>query len=117
VNDPCTGTATSTFGGGGGTKVFCSQALKTPNAATAKAARQTVTPFCPAALVGLDRAGEREAFIFSCPSTFFVLQKALIEKPAFRHPIKSSNNPLAVEPETENDAPRLNLLLQSHSRF
>jgi hypothetical protein len=27
VKDRCTGTATSTFGGGGGTKVFCSQAL------------------------------------------------------------------------------------------
>jgi hypothetical protein len=75
------------LGGGGGTKVFCSQALKIPNAARAKATRQTVAPFCPAALYDLKRAGERKAFIFSCPDTFF-LQKAFNQKSAFRHPIK-----------------------------
>jgi hypothetical protein len=38
------------MGGGGGTKVFCSQALKTPNAARAKAARQAVAPLSATAL-------------------------------------------------------------------
>jgi hypothetical protein len=99
VKDPCTGTATSTFGGGGGTKVFCSQALKTPNAATAKATRQSAALFCLAALFGLKRAGEREAFIFRAPIRFFVLQKAFTEKPAFRHPIKIATIRLQWNPK------------------
>jgi hypothetical protein len=74
----CTGTATSTFGGGGGTKVFCSQALKMPIAATAIPARQAAAPFCAAVPYGLRRAGEREAFIFRAPIGF-VLKKALFK--------------------------------------
>jgi hypothetical protein len=38
----CVGTLTSTFGGGGATNVFCSQALKTTNADRAKAIRETL---------------------------------------------------------------------------
>jgi hypothetical protein len=35
----CKGTATSTLGGGGGTKLFCSQALKPTEAIMTKAIR------------------------------------------------------------------------------
>jgi hypothetical protein len=42
----CTGSPTSTFGGGGGTKLFCSQALSVTNADMAKAMRETVAALC-----------------------------------------------------------------------
>jgi hypothetical protein len=64
VKDPCAGTATSTFGGGGGTKVFCSQALKKFMAAMAKAARRIEALPCPMVRFGQERAGERMSFIF-----------------------------------------------------
>jgi hypothetical protein len=105
VKGRCTGTATSTFGGGGGTKVFCSQALKTPIAAIAKPARQAAPPPLRAAVpYGLKRAGEREAFIFSAPIGLF--WKRLYSKTGFPPPHENSNNPLAAEPESENDAAR-----------
>jgi hypothetical protein len=46
VIDFCAGVATSTFGGGGGTKVFCSQALNAANADKANAARKAMTALC-----------------------------------------------------------------------
>ncbi|WP_249734285.1 hypothetical protein [Bradyrhizobium sp. sGM-13] len=82
----CTGSATSTFGGGGGTKVFCSQALNIAIAASAKAARQAAAPLCAAVRCDLKRAGEREAFILVPQSVLF--RKRLIRKSAFRHPMK-----------------------------
>src|SRR3954447_16986897 len=90
----CTGTVTSTFGGGGGTKLFCSQALKATEAITAKAIRGAATACC-----------ECVNFIFPCPNRFS-LAKAFYSEPGFPPSHKSSNNPLAVEPETENDAAR-----------
>jgi hypothetical protein len=79
VKDPCAGNATSTFGGGGGTKVFCSQALKTPNAARAKATRQTAALLFQAAQSGLKRAGEREAVIFRAPIRFLFCKRPLLK--------------------------------------
>jgi len=81
VKDRCTGTATSTFGGGGGTKVFCSQALKMPNAAMASAARQTEDAPCPMVRCRLGRAGERVGFIFRASIGLF--RKMSIQKSAF----------------------------------
>jgi hypothetical protein len=104
VTDRCTGNATSTFGGGGGTKLFCSQALKTPNAATAKAARQATTPLRLAASTALLLAGEHVGFM-SLPQSF-VLESSLRKKQPTTPSHKNSNNPLAGEPETENDAER-----------
>ena len=78
MKDRCTGTATLTFGGGGGTKVFCSQALKMPIAAIAKPARQATAPLCAAVPYGLKRAGEREAVISSAPIGLF-FEKALFK--------------------------------------
>jgi hypothetical protein len=42
---------------------------------------------------------------FFCPNSF-CSRKGFSQKPAFRHPMKNSNNPLAAEPESENDASR-----------
>src|ERR1700737_3205820 len=44
--DRCTGTPTSTLGGGGGTKLFCSQALNATHANSTNKLRDAVTPFC-----------------------------------------------------------------------
>jgi hypothetical protein len=85
VKERCTGVITSTFAGGGGTKVFCSQALKTAIATTAKPARPTVAPFCAAVPHDPGRAGEREAFIFHAPIGF-VLEKALVRNRLFATP-------------------------------
>jgi hypothetical protein len=49
------------------------------NAATAKAARQTAKPFCPAALYGPKRAGEREAFIFRASIRFLFWKRPLLK--------------------------------------
>src|SRR5262245_49832806 len=89
-----TGVATSTFGGGGGTKVFCSQALKVANAIVTSVMREAVTNFCA-----------REGFIqvphsFSKSRRFKSIQQGLFRRTSH------SNNPLAVEPETENDGSR-----------
>jgi xanthine dehydrogenase molybdopterin-binding subunit B len=104
VKDRCTGIATSTLGGGGGTKVFCSQALKTAVATIAKPARRIAALLCAALTDDLKRAGERETFIFRA-SIGFVLEKAYSEI-GFPPPHENSNNPLAAEPERENDAAR-----------
>jgi hypothetical protein len=58
----CTGAATSTFGGGGGTKLFCSQALNATHANIAKQAGK-IAVACPALPFGLMNAGERVGFI------------------------------------------------------
>jgi hypothetical protein len=100
----CIGTATSTFGGGGGTKLFCSQALNRPNAATAKTARQTTAPLCPTAACGLLHASERSDFILRAPIRFVCSASAFYSNCGVRPSDKNSNNPLAGEPETENDA-------------
>jgi hypothetical protein len=99
VKGRCTGTATSTFAGGGGTKVFCSQAL------TAKPARQAAAPFCAAVPYDFRRAGEREAII-SGASIGFLFCKRLYSKTGFPPSHENSNNLLAAEPESENDVTR-----------
>jgi hypothetical protein len=101
--------------GGGGTKVFCSQALKKAVATIAKPARRIVALFCAAAPHDFERAGEREAFIFRAPIGF-VLEKAYSEI-GFLPPHENSNNPLAAEPESENDATRFFIKTLSISHF
>jgi hypothetical protein len=88
--DRRTGTPTSTLGGGGGTKLFCSQALNATLANRAKNIREAVTPFC-----------EREGIIIPVPQFCLVLEKHWFVR-RFSPPI-NTNNSLAVEPETEND--------------
>ena len=56
----------------------------------AKAIRGAVTACC-----------KRAGFIFRAPS--FCSGKILYSETGFPPPDKNSNNPLAVEPETEND--------------
>jgi hypothetical protein len=73
-------------------------------AAIAKPARQIVTPLCAAVPFDLRRAGEREAFIFRAPIGLF--WKRLYSEIGFPPPHENSNNPLAAEPESENDAAR-----------
>src|ERR1700730_15494767 len=43
--DFCAGNPTSTFGGGGGTKLFCSQALNAPHTSTTRMTREAATAF------------------------------------------------------------------------
>jgi len=45
----------------------------------AKATRQAAEPFSPAALCGLKRAGEREAFIFRAPIRFLFWKRPLLK--------------------------------------
>jgi hypothetical protein len=96
----CTGNATSTFGGGGGTKLFCSQALRTPNAATAKTARAATAPLRLTTPCNLSRACERLGFM-SVPQS---LERLYAKKQLTTASDKNSNKPLAGKPETENDA-------------
>jgi hypothetical protein len=85
----CTGVATSTFGGGGGTKLFCSQALKTPNAAMAKSARHAMAPLRLKASCGLLHASERSDFILRASVRFVLFcNRRSIQIVAFDHPIK-----------------------------
>jgi hypothetical protein len=88
----CTGTPTSTFGGGGGTKLFCSQALNATHANMTKKLRDTASAFC------------------ECEGMMPVPQSCLLlEAHWFGRkfsPAMNTNNPLAVEPETENDGGR-----------
>src|SRR4030081_3429264 len=86
----CKGMATSTFGGGGGTKLFCSQALKPTDANMAKAIRGAVKTCC-----------ERIGFI--CVSRYVCFATGVLFRTRRSASHKSSNNLLAVEPETEND--------------
>jgi hypothetical protein len=131
----CTGNPTSTFGGGGGTKLFCSQALSATNAATAQDRRQAFAALCRTAPSGLMDAGDRVGFIPVPQSAWFskkVFQKKFfIQKKALsRYPRKMANNLLAVVLERENDiacesfsvdlfleiSHRLRALLQRRSR-
>jgi hypothetical protein len=82
----CAGTATSTFGGGGGTKLFCSQALNATSAAMAKDPRQAAAARRLAAPRDLLQAGERAGFI-PCPNPF-VSKKDFNRKQGFGYPIK-----------------------------
>jgi hypothetical protein len=75
-----------------------------PIAATAKPARQAAAPLCAAVPYDLRRAGEREAFIFGASISLF--WKRHYSKTGFPPPHENSNNPLAAEPESENDASR-----------
>jgi hypothetical protein len=85
----CTGTAASTFGGGGGTKLFCSQALKPKDANMTTAARDAVKACC-------------KCLGFISGPRFKLLQiKAVVRRRLSRS--MDINNLLAVEPETEND--------------
>jgi hypothetical protein len=87
VNDLCTGVATSTFGGGGWTKVFCSQALNIPIATIANAARRTEAAPCPIVRRGQERAGERIDFIFRASIGLFQ-KNVYSEIGVRRHPMK-----------------------------
>jgi hypothetical protein len=100
-----TGTPTSTFGGGGGTKLFCSQAVNATNGnmtmvVRKKELRKPVAAVCRWAPAGLAHLGERASFITE-PHSFYSKQ-GVFRRKSFRDAI-NSNNPLAVEPETEND--------------
>jgi hypothetical protein len=75
-----------------------------PIAAIAKPARQAAAPLCAAVPYGLKRVGEREAFIFGASIGLF--RKRHYSKIGFPPPHENSNNPLAAEPESENDAAR-----------
>jgi hypothetical protein len=91
----CIGNPTSTFGGGGGTKLFCSQPLNATNADRAKDTRQAVATLCLTALFSPMDAGERIGFIpvpqfVLFEKRFFVRKKAVgyPMKKAFRYPVK-----------------------------
>jgi hypothetical protein len=96
----CTGTPTSTFGGGGGTKLFCSQALSATNADMAKAILETAAALCLTAPFSPVHAAERAGFI-PCPIQSCCRASFLFED--FPR-CSNSNNLLAVELERENDA-------------
>src|SRR6266513_186098 len=101
----CTGTPTSTFGGGGGTKLFCSQALN----ATATDVTNTMRDIAPARSRThsfiLKYAGVR-ACLISVPHLILALEKAFQSESGGPPSHENSNNLLAVEPESENDAAR-----------
>src|SRR4051812_3977974 len=94
----CAGTATSTFGGGGGTKVFCSQAV------SARAARATDT----LRIVALARS-RNKTFIFedadACAclisglGTFLFSKRLFSQKAAARHPMKIATIRLQWNPK------------------
>jgi len=95
-----TGTPTSTFGGGGGTKLFCSHALKVTNADKARATRQTAMAFRLALPFNLMPVSECVGFI---PAPQLILfWRRLFGETLFRL-LMNSNNSLAVKPEREND--------------
>jgi hypothetical protein len=100
-----TGNPTSTFGGGGGTKAFCSQALRVVSARMAKRLRQIAGAFC-VVLCGLPGVVEHADFI-PMPHSSGFRKLILLEGRVFRDPL-NSNNPLAVELETENPVRRDN---------
>jgi hypothetical protein len=83
----CIGNPTSTFGGGGGTKLFCSQPLNATNADRAKDTRQAVATLCLTALFRPMDAGERIGFI---PVPQFVLfeKSSFVRKKAVGYPMK-----------------------------
>src|SRR3954471_10918824 len=94
----CTGNPTSTFGGGGGTKLFCSQPLSATNAATAQDIRQAFAALCRTAPSGLMDTGDRVGFIPVPRSAWFskkvFIQKKLLfrRKALSRYPMKMANN-------------------------
>src|SRR5689334_3345874 len=96
----CTGMATSTFGGGGGTKVFCSQPLKPTKAESRKPIRNRGVTAGRAPWFDPQQADGRASFIsvhqFNLPR-----KEAFIRRRLSR--CIHSNNWLAAEPETEND--------------
>jgi AraC-like DNA-binding protein len=57
------GTPTSTFGGGGGTKLFCSQAASVTNARMATVPRRAAVAFRLALSFNLIEVSERVGFI------------------------------------------------------
>jgi hypothetical protein len=77
----CTGNPTSTFGGGGGTKLFCSQPVSKTKAAMAKHRRQAFAAPGLAAPSGLQHAGERVGFI-PVPQSVLFSKGSLIQKEA-----------------------------------
>src|ERR1700754_2362649 len=101
----CTGVATSTFGGGGGTKVFCSQPLKLAKMASRNPIRNSGATTERRPSSNPQQADERASFIpvhqFNLPRKEAFIRRSLSR--AFH-----SNNWLAVEPETENDTARQN---------
>src|ERR1700716_1029917 len=96
----CTGTPTSTFGGGGGTKLFCSQPLKATNANMTIARPEAVAALRVTLPFSLAHIGERVGFI---PVPHFILRpRRLSGSEEGFAPSKNSNNLLAVELENEN---------------
>jgi hypothetical protein len=82
----CTGNPTSTFGGGGGTKLFCSQALNATHTAMARDMRAIAAAPCLAVRCGLMHAGGRIGFI--SVTQFVFSGKGFMRKQAFGYPIK-----------------------------
>jgi hypothetical protein len=87
VTDCCTGNPTSTFGGGGGTKLFCSQPVSATNAAMAKHRRQAFVAACLAATSDLLHAGDRVGFI-PVPQSVLSQKVFYSEQRAFGYPMK-----------------------------
>src|SRR5450631_1090412 len=92
----CTGSPTSTFGGGG-TKLFCSQALNATNATMAKDRRQAFAALCRAASSGVLHAGERVGFIARTPIRFVLEKVLLIGRRRFRLPRENSKQSACSE--------------------
>jgi hypothetical protein len=108
VTDCCTGNPTSTFGGGGGTKLFCSQPVNTTNGATAKHKRQAFPAVRFAPTSNLRNAGDRVGFM-PVPQFVLLWKKVFYsEERGFGYPMKMANNLLAVVLEKENDIAREN---------
>ncbi|WP_349631100.1 hypothetical protein [Bradyrhizobium jicamae] len=103
----CTGSATSTFGGGGGTKLFCSQALKVANANATNTRRAGLVFRSRTKLFSMDFADLESVDVRAClmsrPRVKMLSKTAIAaRRSSFA---MNSNNLLAVEPESENDAP------------
>jgi hypothetical protein len=103
----CTGNATSTFGGGGGTKLFCSHALNAPEANMAKAMREATT-VRSRTISYRERFSVAHACLMSASQLQLLQKRLLVRKTAFRHPINMAFhypeyiaiNPLAVKHES-----------------
>ena len=95
----CTGVLTSTFAGGGGTKVFCSQAVSVKSANAASKTRGAVCALHLKMAIGAVCNIGHAGFIQTPRLKFERKQKA---RPRY----VNSNNPLAAELKSENDGCR-----------
>jgi hypothetical protein len=80
----CTGNPTSTLGGGGGTKLFCSQALNATEANVTKAIREAMAVRSRTISFSLEYADARACLIYV--PRLFLLQKKAFVRERFRDP-------------------------------